>query len=409
MHTDGRRIKISEVKKNMFKKQNKVALTGAEAVAQAMRQINPDVAAVYPITPQTPIMQSFCDFHANGKVDTELILVESEHSAMSACVGASAAGARVMTATSSVGLALMHEIVFIAASSRLPIVMPVANRALSGPINIHCDHSDTMAERDSGWLQIYAETNQEAYDYTLIAQKVAEDKRVQLPFMVCLDGFITTHCVEGVQILDDKKAKDFVGEYEPQTPLLDTTKPHTFGPLALTDYFFEFKKQQDEAINNSKNVVAEAFKKFEKISNRKHDFIEKYSTEDAEQIIILMSSSAGTTKDVIDELRKTGKKVGLLKINLFRPFPKQEIIDALQKAKTIAVLDRANSPGAYGPPLFNEIRNIMYESQNKPAIISYVYGLGGRDYTPTTAKKIFTDLENYNPKQPTIRFIGVRE
>lgn len=393
----------------LTKTNEKKALTGAEAVAHAMRQINPDVVAAYPITPQTPIMHSFCDFHANAEVTSEMILVESEHSAMSACVGASAAGARVMTATSSAGLALMHEIVFIAASSRLPIVMPVANRALSGPINIHCDHSDTMAERDSGWLQIYAENNQEAYDFTVIAQKVAEDKRVLLPFMVCLDGFITTHCVEGIELLEDKKVKDFVGEYKPQYALLDIAKPHTFGPLDLTDYYFEHKRQQYEGMESSPQVLNEVFSKYEKLSGRKYSFIEEYQTKDAEHILVAMSSSCGTIKDVVDELRKAGKKVGLLKINVYRPFPKKEVMTALQNAKTIGVLDRAQSPGAVGAPIYTDLVTALYDSTKKSSIINFVYGLGGRDFNITLAKKAFEDLQNYKSGQEKNRFLGVRE
>ncbi|MFW5852957.1 MAG: pyruvate ferredoxin oxidoreductase, partial [Nanoarchaeota archaeon] len=313
-------------------------LTGADASAEAMKQINPDVVPAYPITPQTPVMHAFTKFVADGDVQTEMILVESEHSAMSASVGASAAGARVMTATSANGLALMHEIVYIASSSRLPIVMNIVNRALSGPINIHCDHSDTMAERDSGWIQIYSATAQEAYDNTIMAMRIAEHPDVRLPVMVCQDGFITSHGVENVEVLDNTSVKMFVKEHEPYYPLLDTDKPISYGPLDLFDYYFEHKRQQSEAMMHVRKVAKEIFKEYEELTGRKYNFYENYMLDDADYVIFVMSSTADTAKEIIDNLREKGEKVGMFKLNMFRPFPISDVIKELKDKKAIAVM-----------------------------------------------------------------------
>lgn len=389
----------------------KKALTGAQSVAEAMRQINPDVVPAYPITPQTDIMHTFAKFAADDKVDTELITVESEHSAMSAAVGASAAGARVMTATASNGLALMHEIVYIAASTRLPIVMGIANRALSGPINIHCDHSDSMAERDSGWIQIYCENNQEAYDTIILALKLAEHKDIKLPAMVCMDGFITSHCVEGVELLPDTAVKKFIGSYKASYPLLDTKNPVTVGPLDFYDYYFEHKRQQSEAMNNVRDLFPKIAKDLSRLTKRSYDFIEKYKTDDADFIVIVMSSSAGTAKDVVDELRNKGKKAGLVKIRMYRPFPFYQISEAIKNAKVVAVLDRTESFGAVGGPLFNEIRSSIADLDKKPKTVNYVYGLGGREFNLDSARRIFSQIMSYeNKKIPElVKYLGVRE
>lgn len=392
-------------------KNNKKAFTGAESVAEAMRQINPDVVPAYPITPQTDIMHTYAKFIADGLVDSEMIRVESEHSAMSAAVGASSAGARVMTATASNGLALMHEIVYIAASTRLPIVMGVVNRALSGPINIHCDHSDSMAERDSGWVQIYCENNQEAYDTVIMAMKLAENKNVRLPVMVCLDGFITSHCVEGIETIDDKNVKRFVGKHLATYPLLDTKNPVTYGPLDFYDYYFEHKRQQSEAMTHVRNIFPKIAKDFKKLSGRDYHFIEEYKSKDADYIIIVMSSSAGTTKEVVDKLRLQGKKVGLVKIRMFRPFPFYQVQQAIKNAKVVAILDRSESFGAVGGALFNEVRSAIADLDKKPKTAGYVYGLGGREYTPIMAEEVFNEIESYANKdiKELIRYLGVRE
>jgi pyruvate ferredoxin oxidoreductase alpha subunit len=384
-----------------------MALTGAHAVSEAMRQINPDVVAAFPITPQTEIMETFATFANNGLVHTELIRVESEHSAMSAVVGASAAGARAMTATSSQGLALMWEIVYITASLRLPVVMPVVNRALSGPINIHCDHSDTMGCRDSGWIQIYAENAQEAYENTILAMRIAEHPEILLPVMVCQDGFITSHSTENVNVFDDDVVKNFVGEYKPDLPLLDIDHPKTMGALDFHDYYFEHKRQQIEAMEKAKKIIPQIMAEFNKITGRKQGWFEKYRMDDAEYVIVLMNSTAGTAKVAIDEMRSHGKKVGLLKLNVFRPFPAEELAEALQNVKAIGVLDRAASFGAEGGPIFMELKSAMYNAPNKPKIISYIYGLGGRDTTMQHITHIFEDLPNSSTGWP--QYIGVRE
>jgi len=393
-------------------KTKKIPLTGDQAVATAMKQIDPDVVAAYPITPQTEIVMYFSNYVANGQVSTELIPVESEHSAMSACVGASAAGARTMTATSANGLALMWEIVYIAASLRLPIVMPVVNRALSGPINIHCDHSDTMGARDSGWIQIYCESGQEAYENTILAIRIAEHKGILLPVMVCQDGFITSHAVEGVKLFDDKRVKEFVGEYKAAHPLLDVENPVTYGPLDLQDYYFEHKRQQSEAMKGALNILPELFSEFEKTFGTRYDFIDTYKLEDADIAVIALSSTAGTARSVVDELRGKGVKAGLLRPRVFRPFPSEKIIKALKNVKALAVLDRAESFSAEGGPLYTEIKAALYDSDIKPLVTNYIYGLGGRDIFPDDIKKVYSDLGTAlkNKKvSNSINYLGSRE
>ena len=392
----------------MFTKKHKYqALTGGEAVAQAMRQINPEVVAAYPITPQTPIIEAFAQMVADGKVDTELIDVESEHSALSAVVGASAAGGRAMTATASQGLALMAEIVYIASGSRLPIVMSIANRALSAPINIHCDHTDSMFLRDACWLQFYSENAQEAYDNTIIALKVAENSKVLLPVMVMQDGFITSHSVENVEISNDKLIRKFIGEYSPKYPLLNIKKPISIGPLDLFDYFFEHKYQQAEAMENSRKEIARADKEFYKLTGRKYDFIEKYKSNDADYIIVTLSSTAGTAKIVVDEMREKRKKVGLIKIRTMRPFPNAEIAKALSNAKAAAVLDRSISYGNYSP-VFTEVRSALYNLDKKPKLHNYIYGIGGRNIGIEDIEKVFDNLIKGN-NSDKINYIGLRK
>jgi len=373
----------------------------------AMKQINPDVVAAYPITPQTPIIETFAQFVADGEVDTELIDVESEHSALSAVVGASAAGARAMTATASQGLALMAEVVYIASGSRLPIVMAISNRALSAPINIHCDHTDSMFLRDAGWIQIYSEDAQEAYDNMLIALKVAENKAVLTPAMVMQDGFITSHSVQNVKILDDKAVKKFIGKYNPDYPLLDIKKPISVGPLDLFDYFFEHKYQQAEALENSKKIIKQVDKEFYNLAGRKYDFIEKYKTSGADYIIIALSSTCGTAKIVVDKLREEGKKVGLLKVRVFRPFPNEEIAKAVSKARSVAVLDRSTSFGNFSP-VFTEVRSALYDLGRKPKLYNYIYGLGGRNIGLDDIEKVFLDLIKGSVSD-NISYIGLRK
>ena len=393
-------------------KKDLVAITGNDAAAYTIKQINPDVMAAYPITPQTALVQKFSEYVADGLVNTEFVTVESEHSAMSACVGAAAAGGRVMTATAANGLALMFEIIYIAASSKLPIVMPVVNRALSGPINIHCDHSDSMAARDSGWIQIYSESAQEAYDNIIQAMKIAENMKVRLPVMVMYDGFITSHGIEIVDFLDDKIVRDFVGDYQPNYPLLDSEKPLTYGPLDLYDYYFEHKRQQAEDIKNSKPIILDVAREFKNISGREYGLFDAYKLEDAETAIVALSSTAGTAKTVVDELRDEGKKVGLLKPRVFRPFPNNEIAEALSHLKAVAILDRSDSFGAFGGPLFTEIRSAMMEYGKVPENIDIIYGLGGRDINQQDLRNIYGQLDKIvetGKVKERIQYYGVRE
>jgi len=375
----------------------KLALSGAEAVAEAMKQCNPDVVAEYPITPQTPIVENFSKFVADGLVDTELISVESEHSAVSAVIGASAAGARAMTATSSQGLILMFESLVVAPSLKLPIVINVVNRALSGPINIHCDHSDSMALKDSGWIQLYSATPQEVYENTLLAVKIAED--VELPILVCQDGFIVSHSIEKVEILEDDKVSKFVGEYNPKNYLLNVDKPFTAGPLCLQDSYFEVKKEQEDSMKKVKQSLLKHGKELSKLTGREYDVIEKYNLDNADIAIIVLSSTASTVKAVLDRLGN--EKFGLLKVNLFRPFPYEEIKEALKNVKHVAVLDRSMSFGA-NAPLYSEVLSSLFGTNKK--VQSYVFGLGGRDIFEKDIENVFNSKEFGD-----FKYIGVKE
>ncbi len=387
-------------------------LSGNEAAATAMKQINPDVVAAFPITPSTEIPQYFSSFVSNGTVDTEFVAVESEHSAMSACIGAEAAGARAMTATSSNGLSLMWEMIYIASSLRLPIVMSLVNRAVSGPLNIHNDHSDAMGVRDSGWIQLFSENNQEAYDNLIMAHRIAENKDVLLPLMVCQDGFITSHSIENIELIEDEKVKEFVGQYKPEHYLLNDKEPMAIGPLDLQAYLFEHKRQQAEAMKNAKKVILEVAKDFEKMTGRKYGFFEEYKLEDAEIAIVCMNSTAGTTKYTIDKLREKGIKAGLLKIRVFRPFPAEEVAKALSNLKAIAVLDKADSLNAAGGALFEDVVSGMYVNNIHVPTVSYVYGIGGRDTKSDDIEKVYNDLSKIvktgNIDNP-YRYLGVRD
>lgn len=388
-----------------------VAATGNEAVANALRQVDPDVCAAYPITPQTDMMQRFSSYVSDGQVKTELILVESEHSAMSACIGASAAGGRVATATCGPGLALMWEMLFVASGTRLPIVMPVVNRALSAPLNIHGDHSDAMGARDSGWIHLWSENAQEAYDNTIQAFRIAEHMDIRLPVMVCLDGFIISHSIERMEYLEDDEVKKFVGEYKPLNPLLDLEHPKSIGPLILPDLYHEFKRAQHEVMTKVKDVVLNVAEEFEILSGRRYGLFEAYRLDDAEIALVILNSAAGTSKDVVDEFRRGGIKAGLLKPRLFRPFPYEEVAQALKHLKAICVLDRADSFGGYGP-LFMEISSALYTLKERPIMINKIYGLGGRDFLPQHAEQVLSELAEITKtgKFKIIKeYIGVRE
>ena len=386
-------------------------LSGNEAVATAMKQINPDVVAAFPITPSTEIPQYFSTFVSNGQVDTEFVAVESEHSAMSACIGAEAAGARAMTATSANGLSLMWEMIYIASSLRLPIVLSLVNRAVSGPLNIHNDHSDAMGVRDAGWIMLFSENNQEAYDNTIMAHRIAENKNVQLPLMVCQDGFITSHSIENIELIEDEKVKEFVGEYHPDHFLLNKKEPIAVGPLDVQTYLFEHKFQQAEAMRNAKQVILDVSKDFEKMTGRHYSLFEEYKLDDAEVAIVCMNSTAGTTKYVVDSLRKKGIKAGLLKLRVFRPFPGEEIAKALSHVKAVAILDKADSLNAIGGALYEDVvSNLYVEKINVPAV-NYIYGIGGRDTKSDDIESVFNDLlkikENGKINNP-YRYLGVR-
>lgn len=386
-----------DAKKIMIKKNKNLALTGGAAAAEALRQISPDVMPVYPITPQTPIIETFAKIVADGEVDTEIIGVESEHSAMSAAVGASAAGARVVTASSSQGIMLMAEILPIASGMRLPVLMLVSARAISAPINIHSDHQDVMFVRDAGWIQIFSENAQEVYDNTLVALKLAES--VRLPAMVIMDGFTTSHSVENLEILEDSAAASFVGEYSPKNFLLDFENPKTFGPVALPNSYFEFKRAQVEAVGKVVEKLIEINRDYTEFSGRKYDLFEKYRLEDAEKAIVVAGSTAGTAKVAVDELRDEGQKIGFLKIRLFRPFPYKQIAEALRNVKQIAILDRTVSFGTV-TPLFSEL---VIAAERKD-MQSYIYGLGGRETFKEDIKKIFSD--EWNGKE--VKYIGLK-
>ena len=387
-------------------------LSGNEATAIAMKQINPDVVAAFPITPSTEIPQYFSTFVSNGEVDTEFVAVESEHSAMSATIGAEAAGARAMTATSANGLSLMWEMIYIASSLRLPIVMALVNRAVSGPLNIHNDHSDAMGVRDAGWIMLFSENNQEAYDNMLMAHRIAEHKDVQLPVMVCQDGFITSHSIENIELEEDSKVKEFVGTYKPEHYLLNEKEPIAVGPLDLQSYLFEHKAQQAIAMENAKKVILDVAKDFEKMTGRKYGLFEEYKLEDSEIAIVCMNSTAGTTKFVVDKLREQGIKAGLLKVRVYRPFPAKEIAEALKNQKAVAILDKADSLNAAGGALFEDVTSAMYVAQNTVPAVNYIYGIGGRDTKAEDIEKVYTDLleivKNNKVENP-YRYLGLRK
>ena len=387
-------------------------LSGNESAAIAMKQINPDVVAAFPITPSTEIPQYFSTFVSNGQVDTEFVAVESEHSAMTACIGAEAAGARAMTATSANGLSFMWEQIYIASSLRLPIVLSLVNRAVSGPLNIHNDHSDAMGVRDAGWIMLFSENNQEAYDNLLMAHRIAEHKDVLLPLMVCQDGFITSHSIENIELLEDDKAKAFVGTYKPEHYLLNKEEPIAIGPLDLQAHLFEHKYQQATAMRNAKKVIAEVSKEFEELTGRKYSFFEEYKLEDAEIAIVCMNSTAGTTKYVVDQLRNKGIKAGLLKIRMFRPFPTEEIAKALSHLKAVAVLDKADSLNGAGGALFEDVTSAMFVNKVQVPTVNYVYGIGGRDTTSNDIESVYNDLADIANKGGTndfYRYLGVRK
>ena len=405
-------------------KQEIHGLNGDEAVALAVKQSDVDVVAAYPITPQTIIVEKLSEYVANGEIETEYVCTESEHSAMAACLAASATGARVFTATASAGLALMHEMLFVTSGCRAPVVMAVANRALSAPLNIHGDHSDAMAERDSGWIQIYAENAQEVYDSMLQAFRIAEHLDVQLPVMVGLDGFTLSHTLENMHILPDAAVRKFVGVRQFPVVLthegksvpyrLDPENPMTMGPVALPNYYFEFKRQQEEAMKNALEVIQQVHDEYAQMGDRHYGdgLLDPYMLDDAEIAVVCVGSTAGTVKTVVDGLRAEGVKAGLLRIRTYRPFPDEGIAKALEKVKAVAVMDRSMSFGGNGGAVFHEVRHTLYDATNRPYIVNYIYGLGGRDTSPSQIRKIYEDLQKIlqvKRVEDHVRYVGLRE
>jgi pyruvate ferredoxin oxidoreductase alpha subunit len=399
-------------------------MNGDEAVAFAVKQCDVDVVAAYPITPQTIIVEKFSEYVANGEVQTEFVCTESEHSAMTACIAASATGARTFTASASAGLALMHEMLFVASGSRTPIVMAVANRALSSPLNIHGDHSDTMAERDSGWIQLYVENAQEAYDTTLQAFRIAENLDISLPVIVGLDGFIVSHTLENVNFLTEDEVRKFVGErkfplvttHEGKTvPFkLDPENPMTMGPNVAPAFYFEFKRQQEEAMRNALIKIQEINCEYAKISGRSYGngLIDAYKLDDAEIAIVVIGSTAGTLKVIVDQLRSEGIKAGVLRLRTFRPFPAEDIKNALKNVRVIAVMDKSMGPGAIGGTVFSEVRNALFDLKQRPIITSYIFGLGGRDSSPRDLRRVFEDLMRIakaGQADSVLHYLGLKE
>ena len=401
-----------------------MALNGDEAVAFAAKQCDVDVVAAYPITPQTIIVEKFSEYVANGEVQTEFVCTESEHSAMAACLAASAAGARTFTASASAGLALMHEMLFVTSGSRAPVVMAVANRALSAPLNIHGDHSDSMAERDSGWIQIYVENAQEAYDTIIQAFKISEDIGVSLPIIVGLDGFTISHTLEKVDVLSEDVVKQFVGERQFPMVLtqegktvpfkLDPENPMTMGPNALQNYYFEFKRQQEEGMRNALRKIQEVNSEYTKVSGRSYGngLIDAYQLEDAEVAIVCIGSTAGTLKVIVDQLRQEGIKAGVLRLRTFRPLPVEELRNALKNVKAVAVMDKSMTPGGLGGAVFSEVRNTLYDLKERPIITSYIFGLGGRDTSPRELRRIFDELSRTAKTghvEKEVHYFGLRD
>jgi len=405
-------------------KQETMALNGDEAVAFAVKQCDVDVVAAYPITPQTIIVEKFSEYVANGEVQTEYVCTESEHSAMTACLAASVTGARTFTASASAGLALMHEMLFVTSGSRAPVVMAVANRALSSPLNIHGDQSDSMAQRDSGWIQIYVENAQEAYDAIIQAFKIAEDVGVSLPMIVGLDGFTVSHTLENVDVLSEDDVKKFVGERQLPKVLthegktvpfkLDPENPMTMGPIAFQNYYFEFKRQQEEGMKNALKRIQEVNSEYAKVTGRSYGngLIDDYKLEDAEIAVVCVGSTSGTLKVIVDELRQEGVKAGLLRLRTFRPLPVEELRKALSNVVAIAIMDKSMSFGGFGGAVFTEVRHALYDDEKHPFIVNYIYGLGGRDSSPRELRTIFEELTHIaktGQVESRVHYFGLRE
>ena len=387
-------------------------LTGAQAVAEAMRQTNPDVVAAYPITPSTVIVESFSGMVANGQVDTEFVAVESEHSALSACIGAAVAGARSQTVTASQGLALMWELLYIASGLRLPLVLHCANRTLSAPINIHCDHSDTMGARDSGWIQLYVENPQEAYDHAILSVRIAEHPEVMLPVMQTQDGYTVTHSTERVELLLDNPLREFLGEYQPRYSLLDTHRPLSVGLITGSEYYFELKRQAVEAMDKALEVIPRVFEEYADLSGRDYHLVEEEALDDAELALVTMGATSGTVRTVVRQMRQEGLRVGLLQVRCYRPFPSAQVVKALRGCKAVGVLDRCISYGAAGNPVYMDVLGSLSAEKDGPYLTSYTYGIGGRELNPRRVMEVFADLAHVaesGVRAQQLRYVGLRE
>jgi len=387
-----------------------VPMSGSEAIAKAVVQSNIDFISAYPITPQTIIVERLSDLVAAGETKARYVNVESEHSALSACVGASLAGGRVFTASSSQGLALMHEVLYLTSGLRCPIVMAVANRALSAPINIHGDHSDMMGSRDSGWIQLYVENAQEAYDWVMQAFRIAEDDHVSLPFTVNMDGYVITHSVEPIALIEQRMVDDFLPQRQALVKL-DAEKPVTIGTLTLPDYYTEFKRQQEEAMHMVPEAFSKVTKAFAAMSGRNYSNLTPYALDDAKVGIVSLGSASGTIRWVAKNLRKQGLPVGALKVSLYRPFPHEEVGRMLENLDVVIVLERALSLGSHCGPLASDIVCSLYNRPNQPKVLDVVAGLGGRDLSPESIEQVFrTGLEATGRHTGLeMEFAGVRE
>jgi pyruvate ferredoxin oxidoreductase alpha subunit len=389
----------------------KTVIKGNMATALGAKLSRAEVIPAYPITPSTLFPEKISEYVADGEMDCQFILVESEHSAMSACIGASATGARTCTSTASQGLALMHEMLYIAAGMRLPIVVAVGNRALSAPINIWCDHQDSISERDTGWMQFYAEKNQEALDLMIMAFKIGEDKRVLLPAMVGLDAFVLTHTMEAVDVPDQDVVDKFLPPYAAPYGVLDPQKPMTFGSFGTPEYYMEFKYAQTKALEDSEKVIDEVFAQFKKTFGRDYKKLNGYKTEDADIILITMGSMSGTARAAVDKMRSEGKKVGCAKMTVFRPFPAKELVEMTKNTKVLAIVDRDISPG-FGGAVFGEAATQFVNDSQKPIMMNFIVGLGGRDVTipdfENMAKKAQSAIEKGKPEK-MIEWINLNE
>jgi len=388
----------------------RVGMEVSIAAAEAVRQANVDVVSAYPITPQTHIVEHLSDLVANGELDAEFFCVESEHSALSVCVGSQATGARSFTCTSSQGLALMSEITYIASGLRLPIVMILSNRTLSSPLSIWNDHSDVMSIRDCGWIQVFTENGQEVYDHVFIAYRLAEDRKVLLPVIVNMDGFTLSHVIEPIEFIEQEKVDQFLPPYQP-LHRLHPDNPVTMGAFALPSIFAEAKKAQEVVLLASMSKILETWKAFGDMTGRYYKPVETYRAEDAETLLVTMGSCGETASVAVDQMREEGRSVGLVKLRLWRPFPFDDFKKATLHAKQLVVIDRAISIGGPGGPVASEVKAAIYGHDNRPDVYNFVAGISGRDVSPSDFIKMVdkAEIEIEEGKKDGYEIYGVRE